>query len=375
MRTFFNVGNALFTVERVWDKNFVYDCGGQSLQLIDSAINQAFHSREDIEAVFISHYDKDHINGIHELLKHCNVKRIFLPNIPFSERLIYIFLQESLSLDDVLFISSPEEYIANLESNSEYQTRVYYIQPSDPENDNTNLNEEPIDMDNTERYGSEIKSGSKIRIKLPHQHPNRRLDWCFIPWNIKTMSSEEINTFNKDLLEVSTQFSIEEDKIKDLWTNNNLCHSIKDSFKRIVTEARYNINALSMTVYSGPINPIFHIKLGCLYTGDFDAKLNFDKLKKAYSVYWDSIGIIQIPHHGSDKNFNEQLLDENKLAIVSLGYPILKNRLKTMKKIIELRGTLLYTGNKDIKICHMLHPWEYSYDNRYDIEALYIVQQ
>ena len=77
MKTFFNVGNGLFVVEEVYGKIFVFDCGGDGIKC---AIQRAFiHKNTKIEAVFISHFDRDHINGIHFLLSQCNVKRLVLP--------------------------------------------------------------------------------------------------------------------------------------------------------------------------------------------------------------------------------------------------------------------------------------------------------
>ncbi len=74
-------------------------------------------------------------------------------------------------------------------------------------------------------------------------------------------------------------------------------------------------------------------KTGFLYTGDFDAKNNFKEINTYCSDkndLWEYIGGIQIPHHGSDKNFNEELFNNhirdsknkcfNGFCVVSFGY-------------------------------------------------------
>lgn len=51
-----------------------------------------------------------------------------------------------------------------------------------------------------------------------------------------------------------------------------------------------------LTVYSGPYNTKIEGKVGCLYTGDFDARKNVNSLLQAYHSVWKHIGVIQIPH-------------------------------------------------------------------------------
>ena len=63
-------------------------------------------------------------------------------------------------------------------------------------------------------------------------------------------------------------------------------------------------------------------KNGCLYTGDYDCSgtLKFNDLKRAYSNYWDSIGCITIPHHGSKHNYNSSLTSKGHIfCVISAG--------------------------------------------------------
>lgn len=90
-----------------------------------------------------------------------------------------------------------------------------------------------------------------------------------------------------------------------------------------------------MLLYSGPMNPndfnpvSFYLisslhyytryynifenlnRVGCIYTGD--TNLNKVKIGDIFNEkYLDSVGTIQIPHHGSIENFNEDFFDDNK---------------------------------------------------------------
>lgn len=91
-RTFHPVGHGAFYTEcfKCGKKdiyNIVYDCGcfeaakeGQSEESykkrIQSLINDQFSKSTKIDALFISHFHKDHIIGIDYLLKRCKVKRL-----------------------------------------------------------------------------------------------------------------------------------------------------------------------------------------------------------------------------------------------------------------------------------------------------------
>ena len=60
-------------------------------------------------------------------------------------------------------------------------------------------------------------------------------------------------------------------------------------------------------------------RVACLYTGDGD--LNKVEVRDVvYKQYWDLIGTIQIPHHGSLPSFNEKVLDGRRfICPISVG--------------------------------------------------------
>src|SRR5699024_6704712 len=118
---------------------------------------------------------------------------------------------------------------------------------------------------------------------------------------------------------------------------------IKESYKKI----QGGLNTNSMTLFSGEIEYklrqfrricyyiicwiavlgccnryCFYKPSGCIYTGDYDAldKTKWEELEKAYREYWEHIGCVQIPHHGSKNNFNQNFLKMNAFFIISAGY-------------------------------------------------------
>ena len=83
IRSFLPVGQGAFYCEcfdlrNEYRLNVIYDCGSAtSVKFVEQAIKNNFTKGETIHAVFISHLDEDHINGIPYLLRYCRVEKIF----------------------------------------------------------------------------------------------------------------------------------------------------------------------------------------------------------------------------------------------------------------------------------------------------------
>ena len=84
-RMFLPVGQGAFYFERFsvgecgQCVNVVYDCGSLSgLKYLKKIVNYEFEKTDVIDALFISHLHKDHINGIPFLMERCHVKCVYL---------------------------------------------------------------------------------------------------------------------------------------------------------------------------------------------------------------------------------------------------------------------------------------------------------
>lgn len=337
MRQFFNVGNGLFAIEEIFGKKIVYDCGGKGIeQAVDRALGK---ERDDIEAVFISHFDSDHINGIHYLLKHHNVKRLILPLLDFSLR-IFLF-SEKLTWEELELIYNTEDYINRISKDTE----IIYVRAGN--NGETNIRSSMT----IEQLPSKIASGQKINID---DHSN----WILIPWYLQTFDKYEL----KDLVEkvlANSQYKEIRDRewnIKNLWEEHNIqkMSAIKNALINCVGNLTVdNINESSLTVYSGPYPPALdNCKCGCLYLGDYNASKFMGELKDAYKDVWDTVGIVQIPHHGSIYNYSHELINNNTLAIISVCVPTPSVKLENIGHLIAIKGGIpLFTSTKgDIEI-------------------------
>lgn len=333
-RLFVNVKTALFIVEYVCDSCIIYDCGyARGTKYINDAIDKIFPKGYIIEAVFISHYDSDHINGIHHLLNHCKVKRLILPMIP-NAVLLYLLSNQSYSQEEDEFILAPEEYLQR----RDLHTEVLYVRNDNEENE---LNNAPISFDGLTNRFSSRKLPSSIKITVNDFH------WAFIPYNIKILSKTEETEF-MNLLAKSIGVPLDEFRkmdIKEVWKKHDL--DIKNAVNKCLGGLNNRaFNGTSMTLYSGPwIKEQVRGNIGCLYLGDYDAKAHYDKLEIAYKDVMDLVGIVQIPHHGSLSYFDDRLIKPDRLAIISVSMPNEQIQPKdTIDKILELNGIPLITG-------------------------------
>jgi hypothetical protein len=113
-------------------------------------------------------------------------------------------------------------------------------------------------------------------------------------------------------------------------------------------------------------------KVGCLYTGDYEAKgkNKWKTLEEAYQEYWEWIGLIQVPHHGSSHNCNDALISKKAVYFLSAGE---KNSYKhpspeVVEKIRRTYNNNLYIVtekkglgvilNNDIEIYYMFSDYQ-----------------
>ena len=335
-RIFHPIGQGAFSSERLMscNINIVYDCGttDPSLPAKQKVVSDSFSEDDVIDILFISHFDKDHISLI-DTLKN-TVKRIDRVVIPLLHDKEKIFLS---NIYKALGHSSSEELVSNPHEFFGGETKIIGVRPSsDTEiGEITSLNVLEINETRTE-----IQSGTPLTI-------NGFNDWVYIPFNYqyKTRSNEFQNKLHNEGIDVG--------KLKT--DPDYLLYGITDAEKKKIIGVYNgrgiykgkgvsgNINENSMFLYSGPsckkdlhkhswISGHYRCDLfrcyvdidchphrvACLYTGDGD--LNKVDIRKIYRRYWDLIGTIQIPHHGSGKSFKATPFDEGGfLCPMSVG--------------------------------------------------------
>lgn len=319
-RTFYPVGQGAFYVEKIKDFNLIYDCGSTNLDYIEREIDR--YKETEIQLLVISHFDKDHYNGLEYLLRHKNVHRIMIPFLSDEMKILNIFdhlediEEEQDILDQLNIIISPNNYIRKISKNIS-DIQIIEVMPLEIEE----KMKESIELKRVKK--EKIQSGTPIII-------NEDTNWIIFPYNL----SEKIPKIEKLLKDINNEleFNIYKDmlnasilleKLNDKLNNLNTIHEKKIFINKLKKVYQANItkrNRYSLCLYSGLEKDYGESKIGCLYTGDYEAKKYFLQLNQAFQKYLSNIGTIQIPHHGSKENYHQNLMFPTvKKAVISVG--------------------------------------------------------
>ena len=325
-RRFHPVGQGAFYSEviNVDKKMFcaVYDCGtltrGNSLS--HSIQNSGLP--EEIDILFISHFDKDHISGVEELLRNHKVKNIFIPFLSKTQELYFRILFKVISIRT--------------------SVSIYFIE-ADEDAKEENSGDEDVREESDIKYQIiSISQSIKICSKI------------ITYWKYNLFYSEGENSQKKS---VNTDIKSLEDyfKIEKIETEKDLKNKPPKELERLLKECNGKIgqdrrNRYCLCVLSTPINintrwgfccinswrnycnfikyPRQERSPSCLYLGDSslkDQKNRKNLIEKLLSDHKDKLDLIetiQVPHHGSDKNHNTNFykkLHNLKFAVCSFG--------------------------------------------------------
>ena len=339
-RNFVNVGQALFAIEEHNGKTIVYDCGGEHPLIVNAVLPYVLDKNSVIEILFISHYDKDHINGIQYLIRHCNIKHVVLPMVEEPFKLMPLLDNRNTSftyrfiLDAATAIHNEMNRLREIQPNRDIiHPKIHYVLPAH-EDGMIGYAEEGIPID-TLPDGSNIPSGRAIRI-------NNIDDWIYLPFNRATMLQSAWERFLSFLgmpIECNCMDFIY--GWRPYWLRGRK-NDVKNAWSHATGIAAEEINDFSMTLYSGPAKKTN--KIGCLFTGDYNAKRYIDLLTRFYASVWDNINVVQVPHHGSIRNFHNQLIVHGATHVIpnkekpykqtEVNYEAVRNQIEWMRELV-----------------------------------------
>lgn len=322
-RIFHPVGQGTFYSEEIKSNgekfNIVYDCGSLTLEKekFKNKIQSIFKKNQIIDILFISHFHTDHINGIEVLNNHCNIQKVVIPYL--NNRTKILIKVQNYLIDNYIdnnLIDNPQKFFGP-------NIPIVSVNPID------NKKNEDISSSNDKIKISRIDVSQRLSsgtILVPDISYN----WHFIPFNYK--QNRRTNLFIKALHKNGL-------KIGDVDTTDKIIKNKKVVVKSY-EDIEGSLNENSMILFSGTENNIImrvktyqrqnyyynhfwnNKRNGCLYLGDLNLNLNriVNDIRHKLKFYMKNIGIVQIPHHGSVYNFNEQILGKNyQMALISFG--------------------------------------------------------
>lgn len=386
--------------------NVVYDCGSStSLKKVKAEIDRTFKKNESIDAVFISHLHYDHINGLKYLLKRCRVENLILPKIKKDEKVLLLI---DCAIKSRWTYLNNEHFIVRLINDpiaAVENTNVISVNPYNEEGQEGRGNNESYKLlkfqDRKKGNASnheDINSGQFITLEslwqyIPFNFPsnstlneemksiieNKKPDEFITCWNEDKEFRKEIrkiykNSYGSDLNESSLVLYSGPTGDKEtyvccfqtdrgIFTENGCKHSLGNEVECCLErdcmhclKANGNHDNIPLfflhrnCLHTMPF--VLREKVGCIYTGDYNLsdddndKKMYDKMHNNFSKYWNKVGVIQIPHHGSEKSFNDKLLEDFESGVFIISYGM-RNTYKhpsweIVKKILLIKNHLLF---------------------------------
>ncbi|WP_409272793.1 hypothetical protein [Pseudomonas sp. KCJK9111] len=316
---------------------WVYDCGSnQQDRLKEEIIYVA--SRGSIDLLFLSHLDSDHVNGVDRLLAATCVREVVLPYLSASEFAVAVATDVStgaLSGTFLEFVTDPSKWliargvrtVSFVQAVVEGRPLGEWLMP-EPDGEATRRDDnrgltiqwsEPAIKSRVVKGATvqNIAAGNSIAVT----QDNSRIEWLLAPYAHKP-SGRRIAEF---------QNALERSFGKGLTRSSIVAHARNEPGREKLKECYGALwsdhNKVSMSLYAGPqASPIISnlqlpfglwrtplqpmTEIGWLMTGDADlaARRRVNALMTHYAKLLDRVGVLVLPHHGSDLSFHRDLI-------------------------------------------------------------------
>lgn len=333
--------------------HWVFDCGTSSKSTyLTREVDRltALLDEDPIGLFCLSHFDEDHISGARELLAKHRVNVLAMPYFPLVERMEIALATENISSEYLQFLIDPAGHM--FEVGGENLEEIIFLRgggpfgpadeefgPPGPVGDpeepwtlqppNTEDREPPADED---IHGVSAKeSWRPVRIH-GHQQPftvGGGWEFCFFNEHIPTEKGEELRAL--------VAKTIRRNRNPNGRFKTSLLKQLQPLYDQTFGSTGAARNKISLVVYSGPVrhpamlaNLRFNIlpvgfsghsrphrhsrflrsirfpKLSIGYFGDFPltSKARLNNIRDFWGTgRWDSIQVIQVPHHGSSRSW------------------------------------------------------------------------
>ncbi|MCK0913119.1 hypothetical protein KTI56_05515 [Acinetobacter pittii] len=367
--------------------NWLYDCGCTSPKIIQNAITNLpawFHSHNTIDMLVISHFDDDHVNGLEILLKTFNVKRLVLPFTEWSQsiREISILGKKGTTPSIALFQLNPVKWLKLNGFENRINEIILVEGGENPDSDilqsNINLVDRPdlpiedptsvfFEFDTPVQY-SNIKL-SKMNHFQSFQDSSKSFEFMF--YNAEKSFSElgliyevggkrfakksgqEISSVKADIEKTIISLGLDQhiNNLQKDWRKK-----LKNCYEKHFGKTGKAKNNISLCMYSAPaeINSSpYRTRFATLLTGDInlspkvidDMELHFGKNR------WQSIGVVQVPHHGSKYSWTVGNTAKLMPAIfVHCANPTIKHPHPDVKADLQNSTAIVFEANRKLSV-------------------------
>ncbi len=370
----FHVGSIEVNIQSSQDSKkirYIYDCGSQNKEALEDAIDLCIRDGLVVNALFISHFDNDHVSGLDELLSNVQVDTVYIPYVNDSLHIISLLEAEGDAPPSASLIEAtiePEIWFGN--RGVKRVVRVLGTDDASGKEDIILPTAAPLDGPISEgesvfliEYPEEslkvIKPSKDRRAEVLELRPGgcivistqeivistqeRLLDWFFLP-HVDAVPIQNRKKFKKRLREtlgLQPGKRLTSKVLVKALLDPNIRKKIRECYGEIVPNgARHMHNRISMSLYSGPIEqskdckweyryvyafngcacirPLFpRDAVGWLGTGDATLKVKKvrEKWEQTYRQLKSNVSTLLLPHHGSLHNFHPDLLSASNLIL------------------------------------------------------------
>lgn len=354
--TFHNVGQGLFYSGHIENAHFIYDCGSTNRKSDVERAVSAFSSRYNhIHCAIISHLHEDHVNGFEYLLRdRVRIDRVIIPYFNPIERAYLLMTSRELPEDDwyIDFLRDPILFFTNQkqvkevivvgrgggEAGPDMGRTEPIVNPefNDPFAAFDKLEDEPDIREQVRAAEPNYKDyGTKVKYVTHYNNVVIYNCWIFRFFNYLIQDYALLKDFEKCIRNI-----ISDNDMLSLFANSKKRKKARACYDRIKNELKRGqidpLNNTSLFLYHGPILEDdayidydcipeecsfinnYHCEscyaplgqrniFGHLLTGDADINLQYAEFREHFKTYRNHITHIQVPHHGSLHNWNNEI--------------------------------------------------------------------
>lgn len=321
---------------------WAYDCGSNQTEALNREI-AIFAAQGDLQLLFLSHLDSDHVNGIDSLLAKVRVEEVVLPYLREIDRIVAVAHDAAMGTLTGGFLTFLDDIEGWLRERG--VERITFIEPRDDDDEGGDGpfipevgdggGEGPIkskwvgqpvappEGDGTTHYPENptvqrLEDGATL-----HLWASQPLDWLLSP-HAHSPSKSALAAFEAELIKRFGGQHSDPDFLQVILADQSLRTELKECYDAIWKDH----NLVSMALYAGPVKgdawiswtdrhyrfPWFSRRrhrgaVGWLCTGDMhlDVVRRRDAFIRHYRRLLENVNVFALPHHGSRANFSLSL--------------------------------------------------------------------